>query len=170
MIDPEQVTLVYCIFGIIKQIILYIVVVIGAGGGFAALCTYLANSTIKRMEFIDEVYKKFDEDKIDDLHELLMEKKELKIPLNSKHAITLSKALGEFDRILNYYEQKLIKENDLKSIAAEILDFYGHAGVQKYIKDVYAKYEYDKRGFIEDIRFYSGLNDLGKICQKWREI
>ncbi len=71
--------------------------------GMVALSTYLKNSSIKRMEFIDQVYKQFDEEKdIDDLHDLLMEDKNLKIPLKSPNEPALIKALALFDRILNY--------------------------------------------------------------------
>jgi hypothetical protein len=145
--------------------------IIAYGGAFiagmVALSTYLKNSSIKRMEFIDQVYKQFDEDKdIDDLYDLLMEDKNLKIPLKSPNEAALIKALTLFDRILNYYEQNLIYKETLSYIAAEILDFYNHPGVIDYINDIHKKYEYDKKGYKEDIRFYSGLEGLGEICSK----
>lgn len=135
--------------------------------GMVALSTYLKNSSIKRMEFIDQVYKEFDEDEeIDKLYDLLVGDKNLRIPLNSPNEKALTKALTLFDRILNYYEQNLINNETLSYIAAEILDFYNHSGVKDYIKDSDKKYEYDEKGYIEDIRFYSGLRGLGEICKE----
>jgi len=135
--------------------------------GMVALSTYLKNSSIKRMEFIDQVYKSFDEDEdIYGLHDLLMEDDNLKIPLKSPHEPALIKALTLFDRILNYYEQNLINKETLSYIAAEILDFSKHPGVIEYINDIHKKYGYDKKRYKEDIRFYSGLKELEKICTK----
>jgi hypothetical protein len=54
----------------------------------------------------------------------------------------------------------------LSYIAAEILDFYNHRGVIDYINDIHKKYEYDRKGYEKDIRFYSGLLELGKICSE----
>jgi hypothetical protein len=145
------------------QIIAYVGAFIA---GMVALSTYLKNSSIKRMEFIDQVYKEFEEDDITNLYDSLMKDKNLKIPLESlnEHEPALIKALTLFDRILNYYEQNLINKETLSYIAAEILDFYNHPGVRDYIKDSHKKYEYDKKGYKEDIRFYSGLEGLGEIC------
>lgn len=134
--------------------------------GMVALSTYLKNSSIKRMKFIDKVYKKFENEDIENLYELLMEDKNLKIPLKSPNEPALIKALTLFDRILNYYEQNLINKETLGYIAAEILDFYNHPGVIEYIKNIHKKYEYDKKGYKKDIRFYSGLKGLGDICSK----
>ena len=119
------------------------------------------------MEFIDQVYKELDEDKdIADLYDLIIEDEKLKIPVKSPNEPALIKALTLFDRILNYYEQNLINKETLSYIAAEILDFYNHPGVIGYINDIHKKYEYDKKGYKEDIRFYSGLLELGKICSE----
>jgi hypothetical protein len=141
-----------------------------AGGfiaGMVALSTYLKNSSIKRMEFIDQVYKELDEDKdIVGLYDLLIEDKNLKIPPKSQNEPALIKALTLFDRIINYYEQNLINKETLSYIAAEILDFYNHRGVIDYINDIHKKYEYDRKGYEKDIRFYSGLLELGKICSE----
>jgi len=132
-----------------------------------ALSTYLKNSSIKRMEFIDQVYKELDEDKdIVGLYDLLIEDKNLKIPPKSQNEPALIKALTLFDRIINYYEQNLINKETLSYIAAEILDFYNHRGVIDYINDIHKKYEYDRKGYEKDIRFYSGLLELGKICSE----
>ena len=133
--------------------------------GMLALSTYLKNSSIKRMEFIDQVYKKFENKDIEDLYDLLMEDKNLKIPLKSPNEAALIKALTLFDRILNYYEQNLINKETLSYIAAEILDFYNHPGVIDYINDIRIAYEYDKKGYKEEIRFYA-LKELGRICSK----
>jgi hypothetical protein len=148
----------------ISQIIVY------AGGfiaGMVALSTYLKNSSIKRMEFIDRIYEIFDKDEgITNLHNLLTEDKDLKIPFKSPHEPALIKALTLFDTILNYYEQNLINDETLSYIAAEILDFSNLSGVKDYVKDIHKKYKYEEKKYIRDIWPYSGLDELGKICSK----
>ncbi|MGO9375467.1 MAG: hypothetical protein ACLQBD_25725 [Syntrophobacteraceae bacterium] len=141
------------------------------GVAVSAYKTYKINSSIKRLEFIDEVYKIFDDDTdITNLHSLLIEDEDLSIPLKSvkdpddDNELALIKALTLFDRICNYYEQKIINKESLSYIAAEVLDFYTHKGVIDYIKESHKYYGYDKIGYKYDIRFYSGLGELGKIC------
>jgi hypothetical protein len=151
----------------IMQIIAYF----GALGTFVAgigiLITYKKHNNIKRVEFIDQVYKMLDEDKdIEKLHGLLIEDAELTIPLNSVHEPALVKALTLFDRIYNYYEFKIINKKALSYIAAEILDFYNHNGVIEYIDNIHKHSQYENKGYIEDIRFYSGLQAIGEICTK----
>jgi len=142
--------------------------VIGAlWAAWYAYKNYKINSSIKRMQFIDQVYKIFDDDEdIRKLHDLLVEDPELKIPINSPEEPALIKALTLFDRICNYYEQEIINNDSLSYIAAEILDFYNHKGVSDYIEESYKYYEYDKKGYKDPIRFYSGLKDLGQTCSK----
>ena len=145
------------------QIIAYVGAFIA---GMVALSTYWKNSSIKRMEVIDQVYNQFDDDEdISKLYDLLMEDKNLKIPLKSSNEQALIKALTSFDRILNYYEQNIINTETLSYIAAEILDFYNHPGVIDYINDIRIFYEYDKEGYKEEIKFYA-LKELGDICSK----
>lgn len=135
--------------------------------GMVALSTYLKTSSIKRMEFLDQVYKELDQDKdIVDLYDLLLADRTLQVPPDSQNEPALIKALTLFDRILNYYEQNLINKETLSYVAAEILDFYNHQGVIDYIHAIHKKYEYDKKGYKEDIRFYSGLLELGKLCSR----
>jgi hypothetical protein len=97
---------------------------------------------------------------------LLMEDENLKISPKSPNEPALVKALTLFDTILNYYEQNLINDEALSYIAAEVLDFYNHPGVRNYIRDTHKKYKYDEKGYRPDIRFYYGLEKLGKICSK----
>jgi hypothetical protein len=138
--------------------------------GMAALSTYWQNSSLKRMEFIDQVYKEFDD--IADLYDLLIANPKLNIEHNSPEPESqdnenaLINALTLFDKILNYYEQNLINNETLSYIAAEVLDFYQHIGVEQYITNIHNIYEYDNKRYIDDIRFYSGLGELGKICSK----
>jgi hypothetical protein len=143
-----------------------IIAVIGALiTGIAALSTYSKNSSIKRMEFIDRVYEIFDKNEdIANLHDLLMEDENLKISPKSPNEPALVKALTLFDTILNYYEQNLINDEALSYIAAEVLDFYKHPGVQDYIENIHQRYK--KKGYKQDIWPYSGLKELEKLCSK----
>jgi hypothetical protein len=132
-----------------------------------ALCTYVRNSNIKQMEFIDNVYKEFDTNEgIDILHRSLIEDESLEIEQNSDREPALLEALTLFDKICNYYEFKIIDDKALSYIAAEILDFYRHNGVKKYISWSNEKHRYIQNRYKEDIWFYSGLNELGKICEE----
>jgi len=54
----------------------------------------------------------------------------------------------------------------LSSIAAEILPFYCHPAVKEYIDNIHSEYKYKERGYKKKIRFYSGLESLGKICEE----
>jgi hypothetical protein len=138
-------------------------------GALSAYKTYKIDSSIKRLEFIDQVYKIFDDDEdITKLQDQLVKEPELKIPLNSnsQNERALIKALTLFDRICNYYEQEIINDATLSYIAAEILDFYNHKGVSDYIEESHKDYEYDKKGYIDNIRFYSGLKVLGQRCSE----
>ncbi len=139
--------------------------------GIAALSAYLKNSSIERMKFIDKVYKKFDAPDIAELHDKLIEDKDGNLKFvpslpHLKDELALIRALTLFDQILNYYEQDIINNETLSYIAAEILDFYNHRGVIAYIEDIHKKYEYAEKRYIDDIKFYSGLLDLGPKCEK----
>jgi len=133
--------------------------------GIQAVLTYWNNSALKRMEFIDNIYKEFDEDK-----DLLKLEKDLlankSIKYGSKSERALIKALGLIDRIYNYYLENIIDDATLSCIANEILFFYRNKGVNEYIAKVWADYEF--HDIDEDIRYYSGLKILGEKCEnKW---
>lgn len=131
------------------------------------------STLIYQGEGVSVILTQRDDDKdITKLHSLLIEDKDLNIPLKSvkepddDNELALIKALTLFDRICNYYEQKIINKKSLSYISAEILDFYTHKGVMDYIKESHKYYGYDKKGYEYDIRFYSGLGELGKICRE----
>jgi hypothetical protein len=127
-----------------------------------ALFTYWKSVSLKRIEFIDSIYNQFEVNEIDEFYASVLENEDLEITDDNEG--TLIKVLTLFDRICNYYEQKIINDKALEYIACELLDFYQHKNIRKYVDKI--QNEYLKKGYSNKIIFYSGFIDLGLLLSK----
>ncbi len=128
------------ILSIVASVMTIIGVVVGFITAIIAICTYMKNTATKRVGFINELYDQIDKEENFKFYDLLLENDKLKSIPKSENAYLLEKLLTSFDKVCNYYEQKIINEESLSYIACEILDLYNHPSVMEYINNLHEKY------------------------------
>ncbi|MGA2322623.1 MAG: hypothetical protein ABSG22_02110 [Sedimentisphaerales bacterium] len=128
------------------------------------VCAYKQNTAIKRLEFIDKLYDQIDKKENTKFIDLLLKNDKLEIIPESSNAYLLENLLTSFDKVCNYYEQKIINKKLLCYIACEVLDLYNHPSVIKYINKVNEKRI--NRKYNKDIILYSGFLWLGEYLSK----
>lgn len=128
------------ILSIVASVMTIIGIVVGFITAIIAICTYKKNTATKRVGFIDELYDQIDKEENFKFYDLLLENDKLTIIPKSDNAYLLEKLLTSFDKVCNYYEQKIINEKSLSYIACEILDLYNHPSVREYIDNLHKKY------------------------------
>jgi hypothetical protein len=148
------------ILEIIKDLLAIIVSSVGVAGVIVAVCTYRKANSIKRIEFINQLYSQFLEKELYAFYGSLLQNPSLEIAENSREQYLSDKTLTLFDEVCNSYEQRIINDDSLSYIACEILDFYTHPSVNAYLKET--EDDYTKKKYLLEIRPYSGFSWLGE--------
>jgi hypothetical protein len=145
----------------IAKISTFIVAILGI---VMAVLTYRHDISLRRVEIVHNLYDKFFESDVDSLYRLLDKDDTTLIVENSWEDKELDKVLTMFEKVYEYYEQGIIDDRTLSYIAYEVLTFYDHPCVIKYVAGT--EVDCDTSGWSKEIRPYYGFTKLGQLFTK----
>ncbi len=129
-----------------------------------AILTYEHDVSLRRLEIVHNMYDKFFDADVESLYRLLDRDDTTTIVENSWEDKELDKVLTMFEKVYDYYEQGIINDKTLSYMAYEVLTFYEHPSVIKYVHAT--EIDCDTSGWSKQIRPYYGFTKLGELFTK----
>jgi hypothetical protein len=162
----------YCfyhmLYGVLKDIVTFIIAAVAASGAFMAAFTYNNNRKMKQFELIHKMYEDFLTDKKYAFYELI--KSNAPFALDDNNEKMLNEFLTYFDELEYQLSLGLINKKTIIYFASEILNFHNNKTVKDYILSNKNKYDINFRDIDKRIRKeiipFSGFTALVEKIEK----